>query len=79
MVVPAAMFIEIAADSLKSVPEWIAEAQRKEMQSFGAARAIAIGATGLSPDFMLGCELGYAVMRVLLAGNLPSVQAGVDL
>jgi hypothetical protein len=79
MISPAAMFIEIAANSLKEVPELLAHAQRKELYSFGDVRAKRIGATELNTDFILGYELGLATMRVLLKGNQAAAQAGVDL
>lgn len=79
MVVPSVMMIEIAKDSLKSLPEEQTVSQRKELRSFGDYRAKQLGATGLSEDFQLGYELGLMTLRVLLKMNPNAVKAGVDL
>ena len=75
MVIPAAMFIEMAASALPGVPPDAADAQRKELQSFGDTRAQRIGASGLSSDFVRGYELGLQTARAYLAG-VPAVVEG---
>lgn len=79
MVIPAAEFIEEAADSLATIDTWAKEDQMKELHGFGDERAIAIGATGLSKDFMIGYELGVQTARVLISMNVAAVEAKVDL
>lgn len=64
------MFIEMGADMLKSVPEWIQQSQRKELHVFGDARAQTLGASGVSNDFQIGYELGLETMRAVLRGNV---------
>jgi hypothetical protein len=78
MQVPAAMFIESAADTLKALPEWIRTDEVKELRSFGDARAKQLGATGVSTDFEAGYVLGLQVARVILATNIALEKAGVD-
>lgn len=72
MQAPPAMNIEMAADSMKNLNEFVRESQMKELNSFGDARAQAIGATGLSEDFKKGYELGLQTARsvLLMSGTL---------
>ena len=72
MLSPPVMMIEMAADSLKDVPEWLQDSQRRELYSFGPGRASKLGAT-LSDDFRIGYELGLATARTILsqAAGLP--------
>jgi len=75
MLSPAAMFIEMGADGLKSLPAWLAESQRMELRSFGDVRAQQLGATGLSDDLVKGYELGLATARALIASS-PAASLG---
>jgi hypothetical protein len=70
MQIPAAMFIESAADSLAKLSENIKVDQEKELSSFGDVRAQAIGASGLSKDFTTGYALGLQTARTLLFLNM---------
>jgi hypothetical protein len=82
MVIPAAMFIEMAAQALVYGAEGDAAAiasEKKELASFGDSRAQSLGATGLSNDFQLGYLLGLETARVLLAQMPAAVKAGVTL
>lgn len=78
MLAPSAMFIESAADSLPSVPDFIRVSQLKELSSFGAERAKRLGASGLSDDFVLGYQLGLATARAILATSGALAVKGVD-
>jgi hypothetical protein len=72
MVVPAAMFIEVAIDMLKSLsPQQLAD-QRKEFCE-------ATQGTETSEDLQHGYEIGLQTMRYLLATNPSAVQAHIDL
>jgi hypothetical protein len=82
MVIPAAMFIEMAAEALVQGAEGDAAAiadEKKELHAFGDSRAQSVGATGVSSDFTIGYLLGLETARVLLAVNPKAVQAGVSL
>ena len=79
MIAPASMFIQMGAARLKDVPDWISEAQRKELASFGDYRAQQLGASGVSADFQRGYELGLATLRAVLSGTPAAVKAGLDL
>jgi len=79
MIAPAVMFIEMGAARLKDVPGWLAEAQRKELASFGDYRAQQAGASGMTVDFQRGYELGLATFRAVCAGNPVAVKAGLDI
>lgn len=68
MLVPAAMNIETAIDSMKHLPEWMRVDQRKELYS-------ALGEK--SEDFQQGYELGLATARVILAGSVRLALNGV--
>lgn len=76
MTSPSVMFIEMAADRLKTVPDWLALSQRKELQTFGDYRAKAIGATGVSDDFIRGYELGLSTARVIISMSVAAVVGG---
>jgi hypothetical protein len=78
MVIPAAMNIEMAADSLKTVTALVKLDQLSELKSFGDTRAQDIGASGLSEDFKRGYELGLQVARVMIAGSVEVVLKGVN-
>lgn len=78
MQAPAAMFIESAADSLRTVPDSLREDQQKELSSFGDGRAQQLGATGLSDDFRKGYELGIQTARACLAGDVVLIKAGIN-
>lgn len=79
MISPSVMFIEMGADLLKSVPDFIAASQRKELQSFGEVRVQQqIGASGLTLDFQKGYELGLATARAVIAMS-PAAAKGGDL
>jgi hypothetical protein len=76
MISPSVMFIEMGADGLKTVPDWLSNAQRKELHSFGDVRAQALGATGLSEDFQKGYELGLATARAVIATSPAAIKGG---
>ena len=78
MLSPAVMFIEMAAEGIKKVPEWIRESQQKELSSFGDGRAQQIGATGLTDDFRKGYELGLQTARSVLAMSGTLITKGVN-
>lgn len=78
MQIPAAMFIESAADALQKLNPAARLDQQRELQSFGAARAQALGASGLSADLALGYELGLQTARTVLAGSAVLIMKGVD-
>jgi hypothetical protein len=78
MLSPAVMFIESAIDDLKNVPQFIADSQKRELTSLGAARAQKAGASGLTPDFTAGYVLGLQTARIILAGSAALVTKGVD-
>ena len=69
--------IEMAADNLNSVPDWIQEAQLKELHSFGDHRAQLMGASGVSIDFQKGYELGLRVARIVIAQSMTVVVAKI--
>jgi hypothetical protein len=75
---PEAMLIESAADALKDVPEFIRTDQLKELRSFGAERAQALGASGISADFQKGYELGLQTARAVLRGSVALNLKGID-
>jgi hypothetical protein len=77
-VAPAAMFIEGAADSLKSADPRMLSAQTKELQSFGPGRAQALGATDVSNDFQLGYQLGLQTARQILLGSPQLAMKGIN-
>jgi len=64
LTIPAAMFIESAAEAIPKLEPWIRADQQTELTSFGDARARQLGASGLSDDFRKGYELGLQVGRV---------------
>lgn len=75
MIAPAAMFIEAAADQLKSPNafaghEWLLESQRKELAS---------AVPGASDEFRAGYELGVQTARVLLSGMPAAVLNKVSI
>jgi hypothetical protein len=70
-VIPAAMFIEMAVDMLKTMNPEQREYQLKEAK-------FAMGDIA-NDDWLKGYEVGLETMRALLAGNPTAVQAGVDL
>jgi hypothetical protein len=78
MLIPAAMFIESAADSLPRLTDFVKTDQLKELASFGDVRAQRIGATGLSEDFKIGYTLGLQVARTLLAQNVTLLMAKIN-
>lgn len=78
MIAPAVMWIESAADSLKSAPDFIRDSQMKELTSFGDARAKQIGASGVSDDFKKGYELGLQTARTVLATSATLIMKGVN-
>lgn len=70
MVVPAAMFIEMAQDMLKTHdPEQLKEQEKEFRFAVGEA----------NDDVVKGYLLGLETMRALLATNVKATQAGVDL
>ena len=77
MQIPAAEFIESAADSISTLSDFVKTDQLKELSSFGDARAQQLGATGLSPDFQTGYTLGLQVARTILETNAALVVAGI--
>lgn len=76
MIAPSAMFIEMGADMLGTVPEPVATSQLKELQSFGDHRAQLLGATGLSADFQKGYELGLSTARAVIAMSPAAAKGG---
>ena len=79
MQAPPAELIETAADQLPDVPTFIRRDQLSELISFGDQRAIALGATGVSPDFSKGYELGLQTARVMLARDPKAAAAGIEI
>ncbi|HVI10204.1 MAG TPA: hypothetical protein VND65_18080 [Candidatus Binatia bacterium] len=79
MQAPSAQQIESAADQLlqRKVPEFISNSQRAELIAFGDARAKAIGASGVTRDFIIAYELGLQTGRTVLAMSGALVQAGI--
>jgi hypothetical protein len=77
MQAPNAEQIEMAADNLNSVPQFIQESQLKELNSFGDHRAKLIGASGLSVDFQKGYQLGLRVARVVISQSMAVVLAKI--
>jgi hypothetical protein len=69
MVVPAAMFIEMAQDMLKTHDPAQLKDQGKELR-------FALGDQA-NDDVVKGYLLGLETMRALLAGNVKASQAGV--
>jgi hypothetical protein len=78
MQIPAAMFIESAADDLSKLPDSVRADQLKELASFGDARATQIGASGLSDDFKAGYTLGLQVARTMLAQSAALAIANIN-
>ena len=78
MIVPAAMDIESAADSLKNLPHWIHDDQLKELAAFGDARAKELGASGVSDDFKIGYLLALQTARVMIASSAELATKGAD-
>ena len=78
MQIPAAMFIESAADGLKDLAPFARRDQLRELASFGNVRAHNIGATGLSNDFEIGYLLGLQTARVILSMNGLLAMKGID-
>jgi hypothetical protein len=78
MIAPNAETIEMAADNLKSVPDFIQKSQIQELQSFGDVRAQGIGASGLTEDFKVGYALGLQTARMILATSAVLAIKGVD-
>jgi hypothetical protein len=78
-IAPSVMLIEVAATQLVSLPPMARASQLRELQNFGEVRARSLGATGLSPDFRLGYELGLQTARMYLSMNPVAVQAGIKL
>lgn len=77
MQAPNAEQIEMAADNLESVPQFVRESQLKELNSFGSHRAELMGASGLSVDFQKGYELGLRVARVVISQSMAVVIAKI--
>jgi hypothetical protein len=69
MVVPAAMFIEMAQDMLKTHDPAQLKDQEKKLR-------FALGDQA-NDDVVKGYLLGLETMRALLAGNVKASQAGV--
>jgi hypothetical protein len=76
MQAPPAGLIEQAADEIVDVNQEIRGAQLHELLSFGDQRAKAIGASGVSGDFIRGYELGIQTMRVMISHLPPNAGAG---
>lgn len=82
MLAPAVMFIEMAADALKRAAQLdddlietrVRQSQEREIHSFGDVRAQAIGASGLSADFLVGYRLGIETARAVV-NNMPAAIA----
>jgi hypothetical protein len=77
MIAPPAEILEEAADSWDEDSNPIMKAQVAELNSFGAVRAEKLGATGLSPDFVLGYQFGLQVARTMIMQSAAIVMAGV--
>lgn len=67
MQAPNAEQIEMAADNLESVPQWLRESQLKELDSFGS----------VSVDFQKGYELGLRVARVVISQSMAVIIAKI--
>ena len=61
--------IEMAADELNSVNEFLKTSQQKELHSFGDERAKLLGASGISNDFSTGYALGLQVARKIIQAS----------
>jgi hypothetical protein len=77
MQIPAAMFIESAANQIHKLSDFARRDQLKELESFGDSRATQLGASGLSDDFKAGYTLGLQVARTMLATNAQLTIAGI--
>lgn len=69
MVVPAAMDIEMAVDSLPKIDERVLADQARELHC-------AVGDT--TPDFVGGYQLGIQTARLMLAGSAELAMHGAD-
>ena len=80
MIVPAAMNIESAVDSFKTVPEWVAKDQLKELHSaIGADTAKRMGIQyPLTLEFAAGYQLGIQTARAIIAGSVEVLTKGAD-
>jgi len=77
MQIPAAMFIESAADQMPKLSDFVRNDQLKELASFGDLRAQELGASGLSDDFKIGYTLGLQTARTVVAGSPALMVKGV--
>ena len=78
MIAPPVMTIYSAVESLKTLTNWLKQSQLKELRAFGDDRAQALGATGLSKDFVIGYELGLQTARTVLLTSATLAIQGVD-
>ena len=78
MIIPAAMNIESAADSMRTLDPRIVEDQLQELDSFGATRLQSLGMTGLSDDVRLAYTLGLQVARTVVASSAEALIHGAD-
>ena len=78
MIVPSAEILEETQESGWPVPEPTANLQLEELDSFGPFRAQKLGASSLTPDFILGYVFGLQVARTMIAGSAALALAHVD-
>lgn len=74
MIIPAAMFLEMALESLKNQDKAVVQYELKELHALGDPRVQAIGASGVSVDLERGYVLGLQVARILL-----TMRPGIEL
>lgn len=67
MIIPAAMHIEAAIDSLKKQLPNVRISEMSELTEVGSARVQAIGARGMTADLLIGYVLGIETARTWLA------------
>jgi len=78
MVIPESEVIEMAAQLVTTLPRPVQQDQINELAEFGDQRARAMGASGVTPDFVKGYLLGVQTARVWLSMSPAAVKAGID-
>jgi hypothetical protein len=74
MNIPSVSFIEMAIDSLKTLPEDVRNQQTNELVMLGPERVDRLGAH-LGDDFEKGYELGIQTMRIMILLMAPGMDA----
>ena len=78
MIVPSAEILEETQESSWPVPEPTANLQLKELDEWGPFRARKLGASSLTPDFILGYVFGLQVARTMIANSAVLALAKID-